>query len=599
MEPLDYLKVLQRHWKMAVALVVVVLVVVWFLMPAPPKPDYEASHTLLLEASSGQDVATGADNPHVVALWATEGEVPQRVADALGLTGPVDRISDQVDVVASPELGTVRLTAIASSPEGAVVLVNVWAEQTLAFIDEWNVARAAEAREDAAAKRADLRESLQQVQQRIDNAGGAESPAAANHVAERDTINAELAAVQQEETDARRAAEWSSLHVATAAGEAEGASISVTRTRAAVLGVVVALLLALGVAIMLDRSDSRLHTKEQVERQFGLPVLTEVPMLSLRLRHRAAVAGYEGDAGVAEAYRSLRTALMLFRDRLPLGVETAELSGRMEQRGDGGGSAARQVIVVTSPEAGDGKSSSSANLAMAYAEAGQSVLLIQWDLWRPMPASTFGAEDKPGVSEYLAASNAPLVQFVQQTSVPGLHLLPAGALGHQPGAHLDAELRLLEEARRMADVVIIDTAPLLAASVTRELVTMADVVVVASRVGRTTSPAAGRTAELLERLGAPALGVVLVGVPSGLFNDYYTNQKPRTERLRDAMSGRLGPDERPGPEERPGPARQPYPRSAVEPDEPGGQNGPSRPSGPGGPGPFSAPDTVPKRGMGS
>jgi capsular exopolysaccharide synthesis family protein len=574
MEPLDYLKVLQRRWKIAAALVVVTLVAVWLLMPAPPKPDYEASHTILLESTSGDAIMTGADNPQVVELWATEGEIPGRVAAKVGHTGPIDSLSSQMEVLASPELGTVRLTAIASTPEDAVVLVNLWADETLAFINEWNEERATEAREDAAGQRDAVRGSLANLDQQIQAAGGAEDPAAANLVAERDNLQADLNRIQEEETDAARAAEWTSLHVATAAEEAEGASISVTRTRAAGLGVVVAFLLALGVAIMLDRSDSRLHTKEEVERQFGLPVLAEVPMLSMRMRHRAAVAGYENNPGVAEAYRSLRTALMLFRDRLPLGVETAELSG--QPRGADGSSNARQVILITSPEAGDGKSSSSANLAMAYAEAGQSVLLIQWDLWQPMPASTFGAEGEPGVSEYLAADNTgPLVQFVQQTSVPGLHLLPAGGVGHQPGAHLDAELRLLEEARMLADVVIIDTAPLLAASLTRELVTMADVVVVASRVGRTSSPSAGRTAELLERLGAPALGVVLVGVPSGLFNDYYTGHRSRTERLRMAVTDRSGRQEHAGL------SRQQDAHLGVEPSERGGS--------------FPAPDTVPKR----
>jgi Mrp family chromosome partitioning ATPase len=138
---------------------------------------------------------------------------------------------------------------------------------------------------------------------------------------------------------------------------------------------------------------------------------------------------------------------------------------------------------------------------------------------------------------------------VHPTSVPGLHLVPAGKLGHQPGAQLDAELRLLEEARSLADVVIIDTAPLLAASVTRELVTMADVVVLVSRAGRTTSPAAERTAELLERLGAPTLGVVLVGVPTGVFkNDYYTKPQSRTDRFKASVRNLTeSGDEREGP----------------------------------------------------
>jgi capsular exopolysaccharide synthesis family protein len=262
-------------------------------------------------------------------------------------------------------------------------------------------------------------------------------------------------------------------------------------------------------------------------------------LLPIRSRSRAAVHGYEQDRSVAEAYRSLRTALLLFRDRLPLEVEAAELSGRPGWSGQS--STSRQVILVTSPEAGDGKSSTAANLAMAYAEAGQSVLLVNWDLWRPMPAGVFEAEDSPGVSEFLEAGNASLVHFVQSTSVPGLHLVAAGNGGHQPGAQLAAELRLLEEARALADVVIIDTAPILAASVTRTLVTMADVVVLACRAGRTTSPAADRTAELLERLGAPTLGVVLVGVASGLFNDYYGSQGSRTDRLRGSVLNRVEP----------------------------------------------------------
>ena len=88
-------------------------------------------------------------------------------------------------------------------------------------------------------------------------------------------------------------------------------------------------------------------------------------------------------------------------------------------------------------------------------------------------------------------------------------------------------------------------APLLAASVTRELVTMADVVVLTSRAGRTTSPAAERTAELLERLGAPTLGVVLVGLPTGMFSDYYGNPPSRADRLRNSVLGRGEPRREP------------------------------------------------------
>jgi capsular exopolysaccharide synthesis family protein len=540
MEPLDYLKILQRHWKVAAGLIAIVLVGVFFLAPSQPAPVYEARHTLLREIASGAEGEASADNPQVVALWATAGDVPQRVKEDLNYGGPVDDLTNALVATPNIEVSTLELEATADSKDEAVLLVNAFAEQTLTFIEERGIDRAQKVREEAADRISSLNTRIAELDANIATAGGEADPRAQLFVTQRAALAGELAVAYNEQSSAGSPTEWTSLQPATSASKQAASVVGLTRGKSLVLGAAVSVLLAFGVAIMLDRSDSRLHTKEQAERQFGLPVLAEVPLLSIRARHRAAVFGYQNDNRMAEAYRSLRTALLLFRDRLPLEIEAAELSGRMKGASSSRANGSRQVILVTSPEAGDGKSTTAANLAMAYAEAGQSVLLVNWDLWRPIPARVFDAEDAPGVSEFLEAGNASLVRFVQSTSVPGLHLVPAGKLGHQPGTQLDVELRLLEEARALADVVIVDTAPLLGASVTRELVTMADVVVLASRAGRTTSPAAERTSELLERLGAPTLGVVLVGVPTGLFNDYYGNPPSRTDRLRTTL-GRSEP----------------------------------------------------------
>jgi capsular exopolysaccharide synthesis family protein len=532
MEPLDYLKILQRHWKIAAALVATVMLVVFILSPSRPATVYEATNVLQLQKASSEGTEA-ADNPGRVALWTRGSDVPQRVAEVLGHTGPVDQLVNRLTVTPNVELGTVDLVASASTDEEAVLLVNTFAAETLAYVDRINQGVQADADQEVD----DLHVQIQGLNDQIAAAGGDTAADATQFVSQRDGLQDQLNQVTNSAND--RKVEWSSLRTASSAKKVAASSVGVTRGQSLLLGALVSLLLAFGVAIMLDRSDSRLHTKEQAERQFGLPVLAEIPLLSLRNRHRAAVCGYENDPAVAEAYRSLRTALLLFRDRLPLEVEAAELTRRSQPMPGGRVGTARQVILITSPEAGDGKSSTAANLAMAYAESGQSVLLINWDLWRPIAARVFEADEVPGVSEFLDAGNASLVHYVHSTSVPGLHLVPAGKLGHQPGAQLDAELRLLEEARSLADVVIIDTAPLLAASVTRELVTMADVVVLVSRAGRTTSPAAERTAELLERLGAPTLGVALVGVPTPVFkNDYYGKPQSRTDRLRASVLNR-------------------------------------------------------------
>ena len=538
MEPADYLKILQRHWKVAVGLVVVLMVAVFFVSPSQPATVYEAEHTLLRSQASGDVGTSSADNPAVIALWASGGTVPQRVAEELSYNGAPDELTSRLTLTPDVELGAVRMVVEANDPDDAVRLVNAFATQTLQYIEELDAQRLADEEEAKSQRVTELQGQITDVQNRIDGAGGDGAPGTASLAAERDRLTGELSAIGADIDTS--GTEWTSVEETTVATEVETSAVAFARGQWMLLAALVSVLLAFGVAIMLDRSDSRLHTKEAVERHFGLPVLTEVPLLPIRARSRAAVHGYEKDHRVAEAYRSLRTALLLFRDRLPLEVEAAELSARHGRSGQPAASA-RQVILVTSPEAGDGKSSTAANLAMAYAEAGQSVLLVNWDLWRPMTARVFEAEDAPGVSEFLEAGNASLVHFVQSTSVPGLHLVPAGKVGHQPGAQLDTELRLLEEARALADVVIIDTAPILAASVTRTLVTMADVVVLACRAGRTTSPAADRASELLERLGAPTLGVVLVGVAAGLFNDYYGQQPSRADRLRNTVLGRSEP----------------------------------------------------------
>lgn len=524
MEPLDYLKIVQRHWKVAVGLIVVALALVFVTSPKEASKVYEADHVLLRDQTSGaEEGASSSDNVDVVGMWATYGEVPARAAEELGFEGTPEELAADVTAVGDPTRGLVTITATAADPERAALVANTFADQLLAFLDQREANQQQAAAEANDALEADLASQIAALAPQI-AAGG---PGAAVSQAEHDSLVAQLAALGADEVST--GTRYTSLQRATAGHLQEDFVAGASRTQRMLLAGIVAALLAFGVSIMLDRSDQRLHTKQDAERQFGLPVLAEVPLLPVRARHRAAVFSYQNDPRMAEAYRTLRTALLLFRDRLPLELEAAELAGSHLGKHT---SAARQIVVITSADAGDGKSTTATNLAMAYAEAGQRVLLVQWDLWRPLPARVLDAEDGPGVIEFLEAGTAPLVRFVQDTSVPGLQIVPAGQTGHQPGGQLDSELRLLEEARSLADVVIVDTAPILSASVTRELVSMADVVVLTCRAGRTASPAAQRCSELLERLGAPTLGVVLVGVPTGPFTDYYgapaSNGKGRT-----------------------------------------------------------------------
>jgi capsular exopolysaccharide synthesis family protein len=520
MEPVDYVKILKNHWKVVVALVVLALAAVYVTTPKRATKAYSADAVLYM-ASGGGEVEGGGGfaNVRLAARFVNTPPIPQNVAEELGWTGTPEQLAGKVTATADPEqLPFLTITASGSTPEEAIRIANGFADGLIAYIDQQETARLQEASDAENARIQDIQVRIAELEQQI--AGN--PPNVVSLRQQLDALNVQAATPPATETEADKVSYKVKETAANARTEASFIA-GAGRPQRMLLGALVAAMIGFGVAIMLDRSDSRLRTKESTERHFGLPVLAEIPMLNIRDRSRAAVVAFERVPRIAESYRSLRTALLLFRGKaaglVPATNGNGHASGDHRHLSDAG--AVRQLVVVTSPEAGDGKSTTTANLAMAYAETGQSVLLVSWDLWRPLSPGVFDAQEGPGVSDYLDGHGSSLVRYVQDTSIPGVRIVTAGLGGHHPTAQLEAARRLLEEARTLANVVIVDTAPILSASVTRELVTLADAVLVVCRAGRTTVSAADRCAELLERLGAPTLGVVLVGVPGAAFNDYY------------------------------------------------------------------------------
>ncbi len=170
--------------------------------------------------------------------------------------------------------------------------------------------------------------------------------------------------------------------------------------------------------------------------------------------------------------------------------------------------------MVVSPGVGEGKSTCAANLAAAFGESGKRVLVLSCDLRRPAIDAYLGAPpDAPGVSEVLA-DGKDLAAVVCDTNVPGVRIVPSGRPVSNPGELLTHGEDLLANARRLADVVIVDTPPVLATDDTSAMIPLVDDVVIICRAGSTGTEAARRTAERLNRLGAPVAGGVLVGAHS-------------------------------------------------------------------------------------
>ncbi len=265
----------------------------------------------------------------------------------------------------------------------------------------------------------------------------------------------------------------------------------------------IGLLLGALVALIVDRLDTRLRNRKHVEEAFNLPVIAEIPRIRRGLSRRSSVV-VTSDPGslVAEAYRSLRSTLLL-------------MAGHSSyEEGAEPGTDQQQVLLVTSPVTRDGKSTTVANLAAAFAETGRSVLVIDCDFRNPQAPDFLDARPGLGLTEVLTTDPVKdLSYLIRPTAISGVSVVASGAVAEHPAALLLKIGAVIEAARQRADVVLLDSAPLLSTNDTTDLMQYVDGTLIVCRAGRSTVEQAQRVTNLLGRTGVPVFGVAFVGVP--------------------------------------------------------------------------------------
>lgn len=247
-----------------------------------------------------------------------------------------------------------------------------------------------------------------------------------------------------------------------------------------------------GLIFLREWLDTTLKSVEEIRSSLPLPILGSVPSFDSDARgvigsplKTALCYFHRPGSPEAEAYRSLRTSFFV--------------TLREDQK----------VIQVTSPEPGDGKSTLISNLAIAMAQSGKRVLLIDSDLRRPTQHSLFGLRRDIGVTEVLSGE-IDLATAAQLTVVDGLSVLTCGALPSNPAELLasSAYSRLLKDAEREYDIVLIDTPPMLAVSDPCIAATKTDGLVLVLRMAKNKRNAAKRAAELIHTNNIQVVGVV-------------------------------------------------------------------------------------------
>ena len=270
------------------------------------------------------------------------------------------------------------------------------------------------------------------------------------------------------------------------------------------LGVFFGLILGLGIAFLLELVDTSVKSPTDVSRRIDLPLLGMVPhaedlteeIEELRLAFRT-----HPNSLISEAFRQIHTCLLF--------------SGPASQR---------RSILIASAAPQDGRTTVAVNLAAAAARAGRRVLVVDTNFRQPMIRQLFPLCGEHGLSSALVGhvSWRELLCRVEE----GFDVLPAGQLPPNPGELLgsDQMRNIIAEMAGQYDQIIFDTAPCTVVTDALGLSNMVDGTILVVRAGANTYGIVQRTRDMLNRIGAHILGVVLDGVratPGGYLRKNY------------------------------------------------------------------------------
>ncbi|MFI5054405.1 MAG: division plane positioning ATPase MipZ, partial [Acidimicrobiia bacterium] len=511
MELLGYFRLLRRRWVLILALTVAGAALgvasSSFNEATSPKANtfYKATNTLVLDTTPQQNGSfqSAFNNLDQIAILTTTGDVPGLVAKKLGSSEDGNNLAERIVTTTNGSTNTLEITAVAPSADGAVALANAFADQLTTSLGQRDTDRYNKQRDFLSNRINTLTTTVNTLTFQLstnvnDKVVAAQLNTAQNELGQALTDFGQLTAagppstrlssleqaqavpINKTEYDSRRNLGALGQNHLSSDSNANNTPTVISGSTASlngpvprgVLGALLGLLAGIGIALVTERLNRKVRTHQDAETAFGLPVLAEVPRVTRGERKAYEIVAASAPLSrVAEAYRAVRSSLLFARATMaepkPGPLPESERSDSF-------------VVMITSPAPGDGKTTTSANLASVFAEAGSSVLVVNCDFRRPAIHHYFGIDDEP--------------RRVHETSIPGVKVVtnvlsdPAA----NPSQVVAAQRQVISTARGRFDVILLDTAPLLTANDAVDLVGSADLVLLVARSGETSFSAAAR-----------------------------------------------------------------------------------------------------------
>jgi capsular exopolysaccharide synthesis family protein len=414
-------------------------------------------------------------------------DIEQKVADRLSFEATPGELDKQVDMSVIPGTRLVEIDATDEVPERAQEIANTYAET---FVED-RVESATAAGNDQLRV---LRRQIATLVTQINALDASTDPTAAVQEAQ---LQAELDAVRSSYGRTRENASLAGTNVSVSTTASLPTAPAVPRPKLYLaIGFILAFALAAGAALLRDAFDKRPRDEDVVADLLKAPILARVP---------ASGRDPMGNPAFAESMQFLRANLPSARGRGML------------------------VIAVTSAPSENGKTTIAAGLTTAIAEMGERVVAMDCDLRRPMLASRLGVESSRGLTDVLRGRRRVSDVLVPVVGGP-IQVLSTGAQPESPTVILtEAALRgVLDQLRGHADVVVIDTPPVLAGAETAAIMRTAHGVLLVVDLARDRTDQLEAASHQLQTTGAKVVGVVVnrVSARRHLYSYYDYRREP-------------------------------------------------------------------------
>jgi len=498
------------HWSWLILLVALMAGAVSFFFSNRMTPFYQSSTTVLLNAAPATKVTDYSSVMMSEQLTSTYSQmmakdpVLSQAAEQVGLANPLEDLKKWITVTPIRDTQLIEVAVETTNPELSARIANAIVTVFAAQIEEIQAQRFSLSKATLESQMADTEKQISTYSTQAERAFITEEK---NRLDTKVTQYREIYSnllLSYEQIRLSEAQSVSSI-VQVELATPNFTPVKPKVMRNTLLAAMVGFLMAAGAIAASEALDDTIKTPEDISRKFKLPVLGVI-------NHHAPetdspITLTDPRSPTAEAFRTLRTNVSYTSVDRPL-----------------------RTLMVTSAEPGEGKTTIIANLGVVMAQNGKQVIVADCDLRHPRVHTSFGLANRLGMSTLFAQTTDALNGTPQPTKVEHLSVVTTGSLPPNPAELMGSQKMrsILTSMSQSADVILIDTPPILAVTDAAAIAPSLDGVLLVVHPGKTRASALRQALEQLRQVNAHVLGIVLNDVVTrgkayGYHYKYYRN----------------------------------------------------------------------------